>query len=163
MPFAFLHVKKIQFMEDERQTFGHKFDNMIKACTFKQRDCLDSRYIVLAVVVASFSKTFLGNCRQFLKSNYPSYGNCFTFNSAINDEDDHGGNRATSMAGPNFGLDLVIDLEQAKYMKNGATQSAGARVVVQSSSAHPQPDEMGHHLNPNTHTALAMYEVISFP
>ena len=66
------------------------------------------------------------------------------------------------MAGPNFGLDLVIDLEQAKYMKNGATQSAGARVVVQSSSAHPQPDEMGHHLSPNTHTALAMYEVYSF-
>ena len=66
------------------------------------------------------------------------------------------------MAGPNFGLDLVIDLEQAKYMKNGATQSAGARVVVQSSSAHPQPDEMGHQLNPNTHTTLAMYEVVSF-
>ena len=95
-------------------------------------------------------------------SNYPSFGNCFTFNSAINDEDAHGGNRVTSMAGPNFGLDLVIDLEQAKYMKNGATQSAGARVVVQSSSAHPQPDEMGHQLNPNTLTALAMYEVFLF-
>ena len=48
----------IQFLEHERLTFGHKFDNMIKACTFKQRDCLDSRYIVLAVMVASFSKTF---------------------------------------------------------------------------------------------------------
>ena len=66
------------------------------------------------------------------------------------------------MAGPNFGLDLVIDIEQSKYMKGGATQSAGARVVVQSSSAHPQPDEMGHQLNPNTLTALAMHEVLSF-
>ena len=68
----------------------------------------------------------------------------------------------TSMAGPNFGLDLVIDSEQSKYMKEGATQSAGARVVVQSSSAHPQPDEMGSLLNPNTLTALAMHEVLSF-
>ena len=66
------------------------------------------------------------------------------------------------MAGPNFGLDLVIDSEQSKYMKEGATQSAGARVVVQSSSAHPQPDEMGSLLNPNTLTALAMHEVLSF-
>ena len=66
------------------------------------------------------------------------------------------------MAGPNFGLDLVIDIEQSKYMKGGATQSAGARVVVQSSSAHPQPDEMGYQLNPNTVTALAMHEVLSF-
>ena len=64
------------------------------------------------------------------------------------------------MAGPNFGLDLVINIEHSKYLQKGVTQSAGARVVVQSSSAHPQPDEIGHQLNPNSITALAMQEVI---
>ena len=64
------------------------------------------------------------------------------------------------MAGPNFGLDLVINIEQSKYLQKGVTQSAGARVVVQSSSAHPQPDEIGHQLSPNSITALAMQEVI---
>ena len=93
-------------------------------------------------------------------TNNPSYGNCFTFNSAINDHDTHGGERRTSMAGPNFGLDLVINIEHSKYLQKGVTQSAGARVVVQSSSAHPQPDEIGHQLNPNSITALAMQEVI---
>ena len=94
-------------------------------------------------------------------TNNPSYGNCFTFNSAINDEDAYGGNRVTSMAGPKFGLDLVINIEQSKYLKDGVTQSAGARVVVQSSSVHPQPEEIGHQLKPNTVTSLAMNEVPS--
>ena len=62
------------------------------------------------------------------------------------------------MAGPNFGLDLVVNIEQSKYMAN-VTESAGARVVVQSASAHPQPDEVGNQLIPNTNTALAMHEV----
>ena len=62
------------------------------------------------------------------------------------------------MAGPNFGLDLVVNIEQSKYMAK-VTESAGARVVVQSASAHPQPDEVGNQLIPNTNTALAMHEV----
>ena len=93
-------------------------------------------------------------CSNFYVTNTPSYGNCYTFNSAINDKDTYGGDRVSSMAGPNFGLDLVIDIEQSKYMGEGVTESAGARVVVQSSSSHPQPDEMGNQLHPNTNTAL---------
>ena len=99
-------------------------------------------------------------CSNFYVTNTPSYGNCFTFNSAINDQDTYGGDRVSSMAGPNFGLDLVIDIEQSKYMAKGVTESAGARAVVQSSSAHPQPDEMGNQLHPSTNTALAMHEVL---
>ena len=91
-------------------------------------------------------------------TNTPSYGNCFTFNSAINEKDTYGGERKSSMAGPNFGLDLVVNIEQSKYMAK-VTESAGARVVVQSASAHPQPDEVGNQLIPNTNTALAMHEV----
>ena len=33
----------MQLMDDERQAIGHEFSNMIKACTYKQRDCLNSR------------------------------------------------------------------------------------------------------------------------
>ena len=35
-------IEKLQ--EEERQAIGHEFGNTIKACTFKQRDCLKSRY-----------------------------------------------------------------------------------------------------------------------
>ena len=35
-------IMKLQ--EEEREAIGHDFGSMIKACTFKQRDCLNSRY-----------------------------------------------------------------------------------------------------------------------
>ena len=80
----------------------------------------------------------------------------------MNEQDTYGGKRVSSMAGPNFGLDLVINIEQSKYLGAGITQSAGARVVVHSSSEHPQPDERGHQVTPNSITSLSMHEVSSF-
>ena len=65
----------------------------------------------------------------------------------------------TSLTGPNLGHDLVINIEQSKYMTGGVTPSAGARIVVHGASGRPLPDEMGHQLQPNTITALAIEEV----
>ena len=59
---------------------------------------------------------------HFLVSNYASFGNCFTFNSANNPNDVLGGNRVSSMPGPSFGLSLVINLEQTKYQSSGTEQ-----------------------------------------
>ena len=100
------------------------------------------------------------NCSNFHTSNHASFGNCFTFNTALNDDDPLGGERVTSLTGPNFGLDLVIDIEQSKYMMDGVTPTAGARIVVHRSSGRPLPDEMGYQLEPNTIAALAIEEVI---
>ena len=97
-------------------------------------------------------------CSNFYTSNHASFGNCFTFNTALNDNDPLGGERVTSLTGPNFGLDLVINIEQSKYMTGGVTPSAGARIVVHGASGRPLPDEMGHQLQPNTITALAIEE-----
>ncbi len=54
--------------------------------------------------------------------NAPSYGNCFTFNSVLNSDDQLAGNRVSSMTGPKFGLSLVLNIEQHKYMINKKTQ-----------------------------------------
>ena len=54
-------------------------------------------------------------------------GNCYTFNSNLSKVDSLGGKRKSSMPGPNMGLSMVINLEQAEYMLNGLTPSAGAR------------------------------------
>ena len=98
-------------------------------------------------------------CSNFYTSNHASFGNCFTFNTALNDNDPLGGERVTSLTGPNFGLDLVINIEQSKYMIGGVAPSAGARIVVHGASGRPLPDEMGHQLTPNTINALAIEEV----
>jgi hypothetical protein len=56
----------------------------------------------------------------------PSYGNCFTFNSNFSDST-YGGARMSSLPGAHLGLELVLMLEQAQYMKKGMTKSAGGR------------------------------------
>ena len=101
-------------------------------------------------------------CSNFMATNTPTYGNCFTFNFANNDLDSYGGKRVSTMPGPNFGLDLVINVEQSKYLGGGITQSAGARVMVHSASEHPQPHQKGHQVAPNSITSLSMHEVLSF-
>ena len=98
-------------------------------------------------------------CSNFYTSNHASYGNCFTFNAALNYDDPLGGERVTPLTGPNFGLELVINIETSKYMIGGVTPTAGARIVVHGNSGPPLPNEMGHYLEPNTITALAIEEV----
>ena len=44
------------------------------------------------------------------------YGNCYTFNSAYNNESDlDGGRRRSSMTGATFGMSLVLNIEQENY------------------------------------------------
>ena len=50
-------------------------------------------------------------------------GNCFTFNSVLNDQDEYAGTRRSSMTGPQFGLTLVLNVEQGEYMTGGQTQT----------------------------------------
>ncbi len=60
--------------------------------------------------------------RNFHLSNSPAYGNCYTFNTRLNPEDDLGGKRVTSLTGPNYGLSVVVNVEQEKYLGNGRTK-----------------------------------------
>ena len=53
---------------------------------------------------------------EFLIFNDPSYGKCFTFNSALNNRDPLGVKRLSVITGPEFGLDLIINVEQSKEL-----------------------------------------------
>jgi hypothetical protein len=61
---------------------------------------------------------------NFLVSNTPSYGNCYTFNSELNSDDTYAGKRLNAMTGPQFGLMLVLNLDQSAYMTGGQTKQA---------------------------------------
>ena len=60
--------------------------------------------------------------RNFWITSSSGFGNCFTFNSLLNGDDVFGGERVTSMTGPSFGLNLIVDLQQGAYMKKGQTK-----------------------------------------
>ena len=125
--------------EAERQLIGHEFDDFVKSCTFRERSCLDAN--------------------NFWLTNSPNFGNCYTFNSGLNEADAFGGERVASMTGPNFGLSLVLNIEQHKYMANGQTKQAGARLVVHDEDVRPLTDESGIDLHPNTLTRIPVHEI----
>ena len=120
---------------------GHQFDEFFKQCTFRERDCNNAT-----------------NFKIFLS---PNFGNCFMFNSIMNEDDPYAGHRVTSMSGPAFGLTVSLFLNQKPYLINGQTQSAGARVVIHDPNSLPMVDEHGLDLYPNTQSRLSVQEVMS--
>ena len=66
-----------------------------------------------------------------MEFNVAQYGNCYSFNSLYNLQDDFlyriegkkhvdmGKRRLSSLTGPSFGLNLIVALDQIDYMKGG--------------------------------------------
>ena len=84
----------------------------------------------------------------------PSYGNCFTFNSAYNDDDPT--TRKASLTGVTEGLSIELYLDQRNYMLNKLSKKAGARMVLHGPGEPPLPDEYGLELQPNTASSIAI-------
>ena len=57
----------------------------------------------------------------------PTYGNCFTFNSGL---DQNNAVRKMTVSGSQNGLILELYLDQTNYMHNKLSRIAGARVTV---------------------------------
>ncbi len=116
------------------------------------------------------------NLRQWILTSTSSYGNCYTFNSAYNDQDEEFP-RSNFMTGAlngdilflvsNYflsslvcpGLNLEMYVDQPLYMAGALSQSAGVRVVVHPPDDHPLVDEMGINVLPGTDTSIALRTV----
>ena len=57
----------------------------------------------------------------------PTYGNCFTFNSGMDPDNDV---RSVTVTGSQNGLTLELYLDQTNYMYNKLSRKAGARITV---------------------------------
>ena len=92
--------------------------------------------------------------RYWVQNFSPSYGNCFTFNSAYNDDDPS--TRKASLTGVSSGLSIELYLDQRNYMLNKLSKKAGARMVLHGPEEPPLPDEYGLDLQPNTASSIAI-------
>ena len=81
--------------------------------------------VLLLVDFVELKKVFVFS-RQFYLINTASYGNCFVFNYARNLEDFLNGYRTSSLTGPDFGLRLVLNIQQDVYMWNGHSRRVRA-------------------------------------
>ena len=61
--------------------------------------------------------------RNFLNFSVALFGNCFTFNTEYNEnKDEAAGKRVSSLTGPSFGLNLVVELDIFNYLKGNITK-----------------------------------------
>ena len=61
--------------------------------------------------------------RNFLNFSVALFGNCFTFNTEYNEnKDEAAGKRVSSLTGPSFGLNLIVELDLFNYLKGNITK-----------------------------------------
>ena len=61
--------------------------------------------------------------RNFLNFSVALFGSCFTFNTEYNEmKDEAAGKRVSSLTGPSFGLNLVLELDLFNYLKGNITK-----------------------------------------
>ena len=61
--------------------------------------------------------------RNFLNFSVALFGSCFTFNTEYNEKkDEAAGKRVSSLTGPSFGLNLILELDLFNYLKGNITK-----------------------------------------
>ena len=98
------------------KNLSHQFEDMILRCTIKATNCTHPNH---------FDHIFT-----------PTEGNCFTYKSANRNTRFHSKQEETSIAGVNYGLELVLNLEISEYLPGSA--QIGAIVMVH------HPEEFGN-------------------
>ena len=105
---------------------------------------------------ASFHDLSLTSHRYFQEIQNPTYGNCFTFNTELNIQNDpEAGQRTLGQTGPKLGLHIVLDLDQDNYMTS--SEKAGGILSIHSSRKAPNMEETGMEMMPGTSTEVALH------
>uniref|UniRef100_A0A914PKH9 Uncharacterized protein n=1 Tax=Panagrolaimus davidi TaxID=227884 RepID=A0A914PKH9_9BILA len=92
--------------KDKTNKIAYTYDDLVITCTYNTEACNETEWIA---------------------SNDPYYGRCFTYNSD--------GGKKSSRAGPLYGLSLVLRVDQAEYLP--WAQSAGITFLVHEPTDHP--------------------------
>lgn len=115
----------------DTKKYGHSGEEFIVGCKFDQ-----------------IEKCTFEDFKQF---QHKRYGNCYTFNNG--GEDDKTPARVTSRTGTEYGLELVLFINQAEYV-GMFTQEAGVRVSIHNIDTTPFPEDRGFNAAPGTATTF---------
>uniref|UniRef100_A0A8C8RVF0 Sodium channel epithelial 1 subunit gamma n=1 Tax=Pelusios castaneus TaxID=367368 RepID=A0A8C8RVF0_9SAUR len=89
--------------------------------------------------------------RNFTSFHHPLYGNCYTFNSG-----DKGTVLTTSTGGSEYGLQVVLYIEEADYNPFLVT-STGAKIIVHDQNEYPFIEDVGTEIETATATSIGMH------
>ena len=95
-----------------------------------------------------------------MKTNWPNFGNCYTFNSMFNDADDDPElPRNVSLTGSTNGLEVELFLDQMSYMAGTLSEKAGVRLSAHHPRQVPMVDEFGMDVEPGTASSISLQVV----
>ncbi|KAF8793297.1 Acid-sensing ion channel 4-A like protein [Argiope bruennichi] len=112
-----------------RYCYGYRLHQLVKNCTFNSTFCHSSDFSIFQTI---------------------QYGNCFTFNNALQQQNSF----KVIKAGPDTGLEFEIDANLNSYLD--ITPSAGIRVTIHSPYENPNPVQDGINLSPGYDTQISI-------
>ena len=121
---------------------GHQFKDLVTECTWRGYDCKNSNY----------------SNWWFHRWHY-KYGNCYTFNSGIDQNYQAVRTLSTSKPGPSQGLSMRINIQQEDYLKY-VSDEAGVRVMLHNQGMMPFPYLEGFSVSPGTATSVGMQKTV---
>nr|XP_009930607.1 PREDICTED: amiloride-sensitive sodium channel subunit gamma [Opisthocomus hoazin] len=89
--------------------------------------------------------------RHFTRFHHPLHGNCYTFNSGEN-----GTVLSTSTAGSEYGLQVVLFIDEADYNPFLVT-STGAKIIVHDQNEYPFIEDIGTEIETAAVTSIGMH------
>jgi hypothetical protein len=95
----------LELSENEKFLIGHRLRDLIKSCTFRGVDCLET-------IDAEDENSIFMDYDVIIN---PNFGNCYNLYTI----DDSIGK--SSLTGASYGLSLVLNIEQKDYLKGGQT------------------------------------------
>jgi hypothetical protein len=119
---------------------GHQKRNLISSCFFAGKRCdLDK------------------DLHPFF---FSTYGNCYTYNFQTNDQAKQS---LSGFTGPQFGLELVLNLETSEYMPT--TREIGAKVMVHDPKKKADPEQDAVQIQPGvvTYVGIQMINISRAP
>ncbi|XP_028408120.1 amiloride-sensitive sodium channel subunit alpha-like [Dendronephthya gigantea] len=144
-PEAKLRLKIESYIgaEDPKTLFslGHYDADLIKGCTWKGVDC---------------ATTGCKNLSKFWSSSWNyRYGNCYTFNNGVDQNDNPTRVLKSSKPGPSQGLVLELDIEENEYIGE-LSHEAGVRVALHEQGVMHFPFEEGFSVAPGMVTSVGL-------
>ncbi|NWQ79749.1 SCNNG protein, partial [Columbina picui] len=89
--------------------------------------------------------------RHFTRFHHPLHGNCYTFNSG-----ESGTVLSTSTAGSEYGLQVVLYIDEADYNPFLVT-STGAKIIVHDQNEYPFIEDIGTEIETAAATSIGMH------
>ena len=134
---------------------GSPIRGMVVGCTYSGKDCLGSRWEACLSMENSIENKYIPYThRYWTETTSPSYGTCFTFNSAK--KVGYHQIKKASLTGITNGLSIEMFLDQTNYMINKLSKRSGVRLVLHDPKIPPLPEEYGLDLAPNTASSISV-------